>query len=54
MLKLVTTGVLASALLAVGVAEAGLAAVPAPPAIGLLAVGAAVVAVGTWWRSRRK
>ena len=54
MLKLVTTAVLASAVLAVGVAEAGSVTVPAPPAAGLLAAGAAVIAIGAWWRSRKK
>ena len=54
MLKLVTTAVLASAVLTVGVAEAGAFTIPAPPAVGLLTAGAAVVAIGAWWRSRRK
>ena len=54
MLKLVSTVAFASVVLAVQIAEAGAVTVPAPPAVGLLTAGAAVIALGSWWRSRRK
>ena len=55
MLKLVPTVVLAGVAFVVQIAEgAGAAPVPAPPALGLLTAGAAVIAVGVWWRRRRK
>jgi len=47
MLKLVPTAVLAGVAFVVQIAEgAGAAPVPAPPALGLLTAGAAVIAVG--------
>jgi PEP-CTERM motif-containing protein len=39
--------------LAAGVAHAGITAVPEPTTLGLLGVGAAVAAVGAWWRHRK-
>ena len=58
MVKLLAAVVFMSLALAAGVADAGfdpsLRAIPAPAALALLTVGAGAVAIGTWWRGRRK
>ena len=51
-----TIAALAATILAVQLAEAGGPpfVVPAPPTLVLLTAAAGIVAVGSWWRSRRK
>ena len=43
----------ASLVLVAGTASAGVVGVPEPTSMGLLGVGAAVVAVGAWWKNRK-
>ena len=43
----------ASLVLVAGTASAGFANVPEPTSMGLLGVGAAVVALGAWWKNRK-
>ena len=45
--------VAASLLLVAGTADAGVVQVPEPTSMGLLGIGAAVVAVGAWWKNRK-
>ena len=45
--------VVASLVLVAGTAYAGVADVPEPTSMGLLGVGAAVAAVGAWWKNRK-
>ena len=45
--------VVASSVLVAGTAHAGVVNVPEPTTMGLLGVGAAVAAVGAWWRNRK-
>ena len=45
--------VVASLVLVAGTAHAGFANVPEPTSMGLLGVGAAVAAVGAWWKNRK-
>jgi len=45
--------VVASLVLVAGTAYAGVANVPEPTSMGLLGVGAAVAAVGAWWKNRK-
>src|SRR5687768_13727940 len=56
MVTRVTTAGLATTILMVQLAEAGgpPGVVPAPPTLVLLTAAAGIVAVGSWWRSRRK
>ena len=58
MVKLLAAVAFMSLALTAGVADAGFdpppRAVPAPAALALLTFGAGAVAIGTWWRGRRK
>ena len=45
--------VVASLVLVAGAAYAGAVDVPEPTSMGLLGVGAAVAAVGAWWKNRK-
>lgn len=56
MRQLVTIAALlgAQTLFAAGNAYAGVPTVPEPGTLTLVGVGAAVVAIGSWWRSRKK
>jgi hypothetical protein len=45
--------VVASLVLVAGTAYAGVANVPEPTSMGLLGIGAAVAAVGAWWKNRK-
>jgi hypothetical protein len=52
---LTLAAVAAQVLLVVGAAQAGIGTVPVPEptTMGLLGIGAAVAAVGAWWRHRK-
>ena len=57
MIKLLAAVAFMGFALATGVADAGFdppPAVPAPAALILLTAGAGAVAIGSWWRGRRK
>jgi hypothetical protein len=49
----ITVTVVAQLFLVAHVAHAGVATVPEPGTLGLLGAGAAVAALGAWWRHRK-